>query len=165
MFNISQSLLTRILPAAQNRRGKDNMKKIILMALIIVLLSGCSKQQYNKQIINDQENKISQLKSEIEELKKIRNDLDNTIIDLKEEKGVANYIIGIEIKQSHVFWDVSDNIKDEMNAIEIEIPVSKEYYDAVEIGTVINDDFRAGSLIMSNSIGSWDIKISNKEIR
>jgi len=52
-----------------------------------------------------------------------------------------------------------------MNAIEIQIPVDKEFFDSVEIGTVINDDLRIGSLIMSGSVGSWDIRISDKTIQ
>jgi hypothetical protein len=49
--------------------------------------------------------------------------------------------------------------------LKIEFPVSKEYYDAVKVGSEIVDEFRAGSFIMKGSIGSWNVTVVNKEIR
>ena len=54
--------------------------------------------------------------------------------------------------------------KDDMNDVDIDIPVSKEFYDSVEVGTVLDDSFRMGSFIMSGSYGSWDISISDKRV-
>ena len=51
-----------------------------------------------------------------------------------------------------------------MNDISIQVPVDKEYYDSLEIGDVIDDSFRMGSLVMSGSVGKWDITIEDKEI-
>jgi len=133
--------------------------------LAALLFTGCSQAEYNEVIISEQEQRIEQLTNEISALETQKQTLTEEVVELKEEKGVAQYIVTIEIKQSHPFWEVKDSIKDEMNAIEVEIPVSEEYYDAVEIGTVINNEFRMGSLIMSSSIGSWDVTITNKEIK
>ena len=52
-----------------------------------------------------------------------------------------------------------------MNAIEIEIPVDKEYYDNVDVGDTINNDFRVGSMVMKGSFGSWDVTVKGKDIR
>lgn len=66
--------------------------------------------------------------------------------------------------QSHPFWDIGSNIKDNMNDVDIDIPVSKEFYDSVNVGTVLDDSFRMGSFIMSGSYGSWDITVSDKKV-
>lgn len=51
-----------------------------------------------------------------------------------------------------------------MNKVEIAIPVDKQFYDDVEKGDKLNDDFRLGSLMTSGSVGTWDIKIKDKMI-
>ena len=61
--------------------------------------------------------------------------------------------------------DITKHIKDAMNAIEIEIPVDKEYYDNVDVGDTINNDFRVGSMVMKGSFGSWDVTVKGKDIR
>lgn len=148
------------------KTGKDHMKKLIVFILIALTLTGCgSVSEANNALIMEQEQKIANLKSEIHALEQQKSDLEGMIVQEKVNKGVAKYIVTINIKQSHPFWDIENNIKDEMNDIDIEIPVDKEYYDSVEVGTVINDEFRMGSLIMSSSIGNWDITVSGKEIR
>ena len=55
--------------------------------------------------------------------------------------------------------------KDEMNAITIDIPVDKEYYDGVSIGTVIDNSFRTGSMVVSGSFGKWKITVKDKKIQ
>ena len=47
---------------------------------------------------------------------------------------------------------------------ELEIMVSKEYYDAIDVGTVVNDEFRVGSLALKGSFGYWNIKVIDKRI-
>lgn len=74
------------------------------------------------------------------------------------------YIVTINIAQEHPVWDMENNIKDSMNDVDIDIPVNKEFYDSVEVGTVLNDSFRTGSFIISGSIGSWNIKVTDKKI-
>ncbi|MBS5800758.1 MULTISPECIES: hypothetical protein [Zhenhengia] len=74
------------------------------------------------------------------------------------------YVVVIEVKQSHLSLDINDHIKDSMNKVEIAIPVDKQFYDDVEKGDKLNDDFRLGSLMTSGSVGTWDIKIKDKMI-
>lgn len=135
---------------------------VIILAMTMI---GCSKSDSNIQTIAKQQEQIASLKEEIKDLKKKKIELEKSTVELKEEKGLANYIVTIEIKQHHPFWDIENKIKDELNAVTIELPVVKEYYDNVEVGTVINDEFRMGSLILSGSIGKWDVTILKKEIR
>ena len=48
--------------------------------------------------------------------------------------------------------------------LSIQIPVDKEYFDSVNVGDVIDDRFRMGSLIFKGSFGSWDITVEDKQI-
>ena len=139
------------------------MKKKILAALLVggmmLMLTGCGD---NREDLNAE---IDGLKAEISELENQRESLKSEIADIKVENGTAKYVITFNIKQSHFTLDLSEHMKDEMNDISIQIPVDKEYYDSVEVGDTIADDFRMGSLVMKGSFGSWDITVEDKEIQ
>lgn len=141
------------------------IKRLLLILLVVVLFTGCSKKDINDKIIKEQEHQIVKLNSEIKSLKKQKKDISKIVVQEKQEKGVAKYIVTINIKQSHFALDIENNIKDELNDIDIEIPVDKEFYDKVTIGTVLDDSFRMGSLILKGSFGKWNITVSDKEIR
>ena len=140
------------------------MKKKILTALLVggmmtTMLTGCGD---NREYLNEE---IDGLKVEISELENQRDLLKSEIVDIKVENGTAKYIVTFNIKQNHFSLDLSEHMKDEMNDISIQIPVDKDYYDSVNIGDTIADDFRMGSLIMKGSFGNWDITVENKEIQ
>ena len=140
------------------------MKKKILAALLVggmmtTMLTGCGD---NREYLNAE---IDGLKVEISELENQRDLLKSEIVDIKVENGTAKYIVTFNIKQNHFTLDLSEHMKDEMNDISIQIPVDKDYYDSVNIGDTITDDFRMGSLIMKGSFGNWDITVENKEIQ
>ena len=140
------------------------MKKKILAALLVgemiaTMLVVCGD---NREYLNAE---IDGLKAEISELENQRDVLKSEIVDIKVENGTAKYIVTFNIKQSHFTLDLSEHMKDEMNDISIQIPVDKEYYDSVEVGDTIADDFRMGSLVMKGSFGNWDITVEDKEIQ
>ena len=140
------------------------MKKKILAALLVggmmtTMLTGCGD---NREYLNEE---IDGLKVEISELENQRDLLKSEIVDIKVENGTAKYIVTFNIKQNHFSLDLSEHMKDEMNDISIQIPVDKEYYDSVEVGDTIADDFRMGSLVMKGSFGNWDITGEDKEIQ
>ena len=140
------------------------MKKKILTALLVggmmtTILTGCGD---NREYLNAE---IDGLKAEISELENQRDVLKSEIADIKVENGTAKYVVTFNIKQSHFTLDLSEHMKDEMNDISIQIPVDKEYYDSVEVGDTIADDFRMGSLVMKGSFGNWDITVEDKEIQ
>lgn len=140
------------------------MKKKILGALLVggmiaTMLVGCGD---NREYLNAE---IDGLKAEISELENQRDVLKSEIADIKVENGTAKYVVTFNIKQSHFTLDLSEYMKDEMNDISIQIPVDKEYYDSVEVGDTIADDFRMGSLVMKGSFGNWDITVEDKEIQ
>lgn len=145
------------------------MKRIIalIMALCIcVPLVGCTTEEERlNSNITELEMRVSQLESEISSLEAERDILVNEITDIKIENGTAKYVVTFNIKQSHFTLDIGQHLKDEMNDISIQIPVDKEYYDSVEVGDTIADDFRMGSFIFKGSFGSWDITVESKSIQ
>lgn len=143
------------------------MKKIIPVLLVLmILLSGCAPpSQVNDALIKEQEQTISAQKAEIAQLDAKRAELDAMVIDLKVEKDVAQYVLTVEVGQTHLTLDFTKHIKDAMNKAKFQLPVTKEFYDKVQVGDVIDDSFRAGSFWMEGSIGNWKVKIVGKEIR
>ena len=139
-------------------------KRLLIVSSLIlaIVLVGCSENSQYEKLKKDDE--IEMLDEKIVELKEEKSQLESAIVDEKIEKGLENYIVTIRIAQSHLFWDFSENIKDDMNAITIDIPVSKDFYESVEIGTVLDDSFRSGSFWINGSYGKWDISVSNKRI-
>ena len=78
--------------------------------------------------------------------------------------GSAKYIMKINIAQSHFTLDIGQHLKDAMNDIDIYIEVSEDYYNKYNVGDVISDEFRVGSLIFKGSFGNWEIKVAEKII-
>jgi hypothetical protein len=145
---------------------------LVFVSLVVMLfaLSGCSinkEEVLTAEVLALQEKKVSLeneflerkavLDTEISYLENIRDGL------IPKDTGIA-YVVVLEISQSHITLDLGTMLKDSMNKIEFPIAVSPEYYYSVEPGTVVNDDFRMGSLIMKGSIGSWKITIKTKQI-
>jgi outer membrane murein-binding lipoprotein Lpp len=135
------------------------MKKLSLILLSsVLLLTACTGE-------NQQNDKLNQLTNETSQLESQKSKLENEITDIKVENGMGKYIITINISQSHFTLDLSQHVKDAINDIEIQLPVDKEFYDSVEVGTILDDSFRVGSLLMNGSFGNWEVKITGKEIK
>ena len=140
------------------------MKKFKWLSLFLVIsfifcLSGCTE---NPEVL---EQKITELKTQINELQIEKKNLEENVSSIKVDKGVAKYVVTLEIKQTHYTLDLGQHLKDEMNEITIQIPVDKEYYDSVSVGTVIDDSFRMGSMIMKGSFGKWKVTVKDKSIQ
>ena len=140
------------------------MKKFKWLSLFLVIsfvfcLSGCTE---NSEVL---EQKIAELKTQINELEIEKKNLEENVSSIKVDKGVAKYVVTLEIKQTHYTLDLEQHLKDEMNEITIQIPVDKEYYDSVSVGTVIDDSFRMGSMIMKGSFGKWKVTVKDKSIQ
>ena len=137
------------------------MKKyaIVLIAMIAITLSGCSKTET---VTNED---TAKLESEIAQLEAERDRLNEEILDAKIDNNLAKYVIAFNIKQTHFTLDIGEHLKDAMNDISIEIPVDKEYYDSVEVGDTIDDSFRVGSFIWKGSFGNWKVTVESKDIR
>jgi hypothetical protein len=108
-------------------------------------------------IANVEKQHITALKTQTKELRIEK--------DMVRQGKEPMYVLKLKLKQSHMSLDPMKHIKDEANSIEFELPVSREFYDKVNIGTNIVDDFRVGSAIFSGSFGSWKMKVVDKNIR
>ena len=139
------------------------MKKLIvtLAAVMVVCLSGCGDQAQ----VDMLKQEISELQTEKKSLETEIAELGNAVIENKEENGTAKYVLTLEIKQSHFSLDISEHLKDSMNAIEIQIPVDKEYYDSIEVGQNIADEFRMGSFVFKGTFGNFKVTVTGKEIQ
>ena len=129
--------------------------------MMMVYLAGCGEQA-QVDLLNQQ---IEELQTKKSELETEITDLENVVAGKKEENGVAKYVLTLKIKQSHFSLDISEHLKDSMNAIEIQIPVDKEYYDSVEVGQNIADEFRMGSFIFKGSYGNFKVSVIGKEVQ
>lgn len=140
-----------------------NKKLISILLICIIFLTSCGNGNLKAERKN-LETEISELEEDIRTLQSEKNSIEKLIQDLREENDIPNYIVAFEIGQQHVTLDIGDLLKDAINKTELEVMVSKEYYDAVEIGTVVNNDFRVGSLALKGSFGSWIIEVIDKRI-
>jgi hypothetical protein len=71
--------------------------------------------------------------------------------------------ITLKLSQTHFTLDLWEHAKDSMNAVKFKIPVGCEFYDQVQIGDdVLDKNFRVGSLLISGSIGNWNLEVIAK---
>ena len=144
------------------------MRKICAILLAMLLcgsIAGCAtKEEQLTADVAKLESQVLKLQTEISALEAEKHALEESITDVKVENGTAKYVLTINVKQSHFTLDIGQHLKDSMNDISIQIPVDKEYFDSVNVGDVIDDSFRMGSLIFKGSFGSWDITVEDKEI-
>lgn len=134
---------------------------IMILLLFFMFLPGCGNSDLELQKnrlqteIDTLTEEINRYQLEIDTLKEIRNGLI--------ESDDIVYLIELEISQSHFTLDIGEHLKDSMNKITIPIQVSEEYFYSVQVGDVLSDEFRIGSFVMKGSIGSWNIKVIDKQ--
>lgn len=147
---------------------------IALYAMLAVVLSSCESQQ-------DVQNDIERLKNERTIIQQEVQNLSTSKYNKQKEIALLNgklkklkiynsgrtpqYILKIRLKQSRVSLDIGKHIKDGMNAIEFELPVDKDFYNSVRVGTEITDEFRTGSFILNGSFSSWNMTVKGKVVR
>lgn len=140
------------------------LKIAIVSVAILATLCGCqnnSDLKYEKETL---QRDVAQLQEEVADLEEERDYLEEYLSETREENGIKRYVVTFEIKQTHFTLDIGTHIKDSMNKLELEVLVSEEYYNSVDVGTVINDDFRVGSFLMKGSIGSWKVEVIDKRV-
>ena len=133
-------------------------KSLILVIFIITtmcLLAGCNNEDLKTER-SELQTEIDELQTDVDRLQEVRDGLI--------QKDEIIYVIELEISQSHFSLDLEEHMKDYMNTITISIQVSEEYYYSVEIGDILDDEFRIGSYVFKGSIGSWQIKVVDKKI-
>ena len=139
------------------------MKRFISFLFIVTLsiftLTGCSVE-----INSTSKEDVETLKAEIAELEEYKASLESEVEKMEDDLGLTTYVLTLSIKQNHFSLDIGDHMKDAMNELEFDIPVSKEFYESVDKGDVLDDSFRLGSFLMKGSFGSWKVKIKDKYI-
>lgn len=149
------------------------MKKFIVLALIAILSVSCYTnedqarlQQECKSLASEKQHlqgQVSALNGQISALSTEIHDLNvqkNFLVTGKEIK----YIVKFKIKQGTFTLDIFEHAKNEMNSIEIEIPVNKDYYNKLTIGQDITDSFKWGSLIVNGDFSTLHMKVVGKRI-
>ena len=132
---------------------------LFLAFAMCLTFAGCSSDEYER----------DQLQAEIENLQEQKESLETQISDLQATwddmlTDDISYVIELEISQTHLTLDLDEYLKDATNKITIPIEVSKKYYYSVDVGDVINDDLRVGSLLFKGSFGSWHVEVTDKQI-
>lgn len=142
------------------------MKKILTFIFTVCVITSC----YN---VSDK----MRLQTECDNLASQKYCLENNIVDLKSE--ISNlrrekstlqsgrepkYIVKFKIKQGTFTLDIFEHAKNEMNSIEIEVPVNRDYYNRLSIGQDITDSFKWGSLVMNGDFSTLHMKVTGKRI-
>ena len=150
------------------------MKKLILFMAMCLLMASCTitdeeyqekKAEYNR--LTEQCQSLSNRKSG---LNSTISQLEAEIRDLRTEKNIlqngrtSKYIVKFQIKQGTFTLDPWDHIKNSMNTIEIEIPVDREYYNALSLNQDLTDAFKWGSLIMDGDFSNLHMRVVGKRI-
>ena len=116
-----------------------------------------TQQKANLQsTISRMNDNISTLNIQIHDLRLQKNSLE-TGREIK-------YIVKFRIKQSTFTLDIAEHIKNGMNAIELELPVSKAFYDRVSVGTEISKSFKMGSLLFNGDFSNLHMTVTGKRI-
>lgn len=155
------------------------MKKFLFIILLplfalVILTFSCESKADIKENIETLRNERTSLEKKNSDLQDSKDYKESQILTLNEQIKELNiiksgrtpkYVLGIKLKQSHFSLDIEEHIKDEVNAIEIEIPVDKEYYNSLSVGSEIVDEFRVGSFIFNGSLGDWEMTVEHKYIK
>ena len=153
------------------------MKKLAFILTTTLCLCSCGSDYYREQV-DELKRERSMLHTEVSSLRKSCTTLGNQKSTLQTEvrnleaehnalsKGIEpNYILTLEIKQGTFTLDIGEHVKNSINAITMQIPVSKSFYNNVTIGTRITDEFKVGSLILNGDFSKLRVTVKNKEIR
>ena len=147
------------------------MKKILFVLVAILAFASCdnleTQQQLHKECVQlrrEKESLQSQINTSYSILYAIRNQVNELIGQksaLKSGREIK-YIVKFQIKQGTFTLDIFEHVKNEMNSIEIEIPVSKGFYDRLSIGQDITNSFKYGSLIFNGDFSTLHMRVIGK---
>ena len=149
------------------------MKKFLVFAMFAVIFTACYTdddkamlQAECKALVQQKEN----LQSTISRLNDNVSYLSSQVRDLQVQKSAyetgreIKYIVKFRIKQSTFTLDIGEHIKNGMNAIELELPVNKSFYDRVSVGTEISKSFKMGSLLFNGDFSNLHMTVTGKRI-
>ncbi len=156
------------------KREKLLKTSMFLCMVLSVVLSSCESKDKVQSDINRLKIERATIREEVQNLSNVKYSKQKEILLLNEKLKELNiydsgraphYILTLRLKQSRFSLDIGEHMKDAMNAIEFEIPVDKDFYNSVSVGTKITDKFRSGSFILNGTFSNWDMTIKHKNIR
>lgn len=76
----------------------------------------------------------------------------------------SSYRVRLKLSQSHFTLDIGKHLKDKMNAVEFDWDVPGPVYEQLREGQdLIEDGFRAGSMLIDGSAGDWNLDVVQKK--
>lgn len=153
------------------------MKKLLFFLALTLSLISCGENYHRTQISElKQEYKtlstqVSTLRNSCDNLRQSQHYLSAQVRELEVEKRALSngyepsYILTLEIKQATYTLNVGEHIKNSINAISLQIPVSKKFYNSVSVGTRISNDFKYGSLVFNGDFSELRVTVKDKQIR
>lgn len=150
-----------------NKYGDWTLFSIICVCAIVVITLGFTA--CNPTTSGDVSGETVSAEQAMEELWNENQKLKEELESYRQVNGTSNnnitYLVTLKIKQVHYTLDITEHIKDGLNDIEITIPVDKQFYEEIEEGDTLNDDFRWGSLLSKGSFGKWKVTVKEKSIQ
>jgi hypothetical protein len=113
-----------------------------------------SKIDSQKSTLNKLESSIIETRDSLNSMCILRTDYLKEVELLRAEKKgkIITYFIEIEIRYKHT----------SLNEVKMSIPVDREYYNQLEIGETLLNEFRGCSFLIEGSTGGWDVKVIRK---
>lgn len=153
---------------------ETDMKKIIIMALAVLALTGCESAEYNQdlraernkleRIINSKNAQLESLNKKISDANQRLNDI-NKEVSYVQQGRTPKYMICIKLHQSTFTLDPIEHIKNSMNDIEMWVETSKDFYYSVRKGEELSSNFKSGSFWLNGDISNLHITITDKRIK
>jgi hypothetical protein len=149
------------------------MKKFIIFAAIACLFTACYTDEDQKRLQEDcaaLQHQKEYLNGQVGHLEGQVATLNQKVSELNSERRALQggreprYIVKFKIKQGTFTLDIFEHIKNEMNSIEIEVPVCREYYNRLSIGQDMTDAFKWGSLVMDGDFSTLHMRVVGKRI-
>lgn len=115
------------------------------------------------------ENNLNYLKQEIkkgeEDIASLHEKRNELLAEIDFAKGKTVYFIKVEMSKTSYTLSISQHVSDAMNAVELEIPVDKDFYDSVTVGQSLSESFNSGSFLLKGKFSSHNVKIISKYSR
>lgn len=73
------------------------------------------------------------------------------------------YLLTLQIRQSTFTLDIGEHIKNKANEVELTLAVDKRFYDSVEVGQEISDEWKLGSMLFDGDFSKLKIRVARKQ--
>lgn len=150
------------------------MKKILIFLLAVICMTSCYTSEDQKRLQQECSQLAAQsrnLRIEVNRLSNQKATLYKEVSDLRAEKGIYSrgkepvYLVKFKVKQGTFSLSPGEHIKNEMNAIEMEMPVSRDFYNRLKIGDDLMDKFKGGSFWIDGDLSWLHMKVVSKRIK